>query len=547
MKICFAQINPAVGDVNGNLHKITDSIVKAKENGADIILFPELVTIGYPPKDLVLKEELIKENIKAVHDMAKICKGITAIVGFVDKEGESLFNAAAILHDGKLLGIQHKIHLPNYDIFDEKRYFKSGSESKIFDLGEKGREKKVGVAICEDIWLDGPVENVASFGADILLTISASPFVRGKEKIREKDVLAYRCKKNNIPIAYCNLVGGQDDIIFDGHSYYFDRNGRKLFEAPSFEDGLYYFDDHFDNEKDTNNKTTSDNSEHKDVNDVAQVYKALILGLKDYFNKNGFKKAVLGLSGGIDSALTAALAVEALGKENVLGITMPSMYSSMGSVNDSELLAKNLGITIKTIPIKPIYDSYILTLHESFSGLKENVAEENIQARIRGNILMAFSNKFGYLVLSTGNKSELAVGYCTLYGDMSGGLAVIADVPKTLVYDISKYYNSIKGHDIIPKDIIEKPPSAELRPNQKDSDSLPEYDILDAIIDYYVEKGYSKDKIVEKGFDASVVERVIKLIKINEYKRYQAALGFKVTSKAFGPGRRMPITNRWIE
>jgi NAD+ synthase (glutamine-hydrolysing) len=281
------------------------------------------------------------------------------------------------------------------------------------------------------------------------------------------------------------------------------------------------------------------------INDTEQVYKALILGLKDYFTKNGFKKAIIGLSGGIDSALTATLAVEALGKENVLGITMPSMYSSTGSIDDSKVLAKNLGIMIKTVPIKPIYDSYISTLHEGFSGTKENIAEENIQARIRGNILMAFSNKFGYLVLSTGNKSELAVGYCTLYGDMSGGLAVIADVPKTMVYDIAKYYNSIKGYDIIPRNTLEKPPSAELRPDQKDSDSLPEYDILDVIIDYYVEKDYSKDQIISKGFDAAIVEKVIKLIKINEYKRYQAALGFKVTSKAFGSGRRMPITNRW--
>lgn len=535
MNICFAQINPILGDISGNLSKISNAIIEARKNHADIILFPELATIGYPPKDLILKQELVKANVNALQEIKKLCKDITAVVGFVDCKGSDLYNSAAILQDEKIIGVQHKIHLPNYDVFDEKRYFKSGNESNIYKIGDVN----VGIAICEDIWLDGPVENLKSLGAQIVLTISASPFVKGKEYIRENNVLSYRCKENKIAIAYCNLVGGQDDIIFDGHSYYFDQNGEKLFEAPSFEEGSYYFD--------TSNHKLNTRSTINKVNDVEQVYKALILGLKDYFHKNGFKKAVLGLSGGIDSALTASLAVEALGKENVLGITMPSIYSSSGSVDDSIILAKNLGITINTIPIKSVYDSYIHTLHKEFSGLNENIAEENIQARIRGNILMALSNKFGYLVLSTGNKSELAVGYCTLYGDMSGGLAVISDVPKTMVYDIAKYYNTIKGYDVIPRNTIEKPPSAELRPEQKDSDSLPEYEILDAIIDYYVEKDYPKDIIIAKGFEAPIVEKVIRLIKISEYKRYQAALGFKVTSKAFGPGRRMPITNLWIQ
>ncbi len=329
------------------------------------------------------------------------------------------------------------------------------------------------------------------------------------------------------------MVGGQDDLIFDGHSYYFDSKGEKIFEAPSFEEGLFYVD------------TNSEEKTNYEINDTEQVYKALILGIRDYFRKNNFEKAIVGLSGGIDSALTVVLAAEALGKDKVIGMTMPSKYSSKGSVDDSLLLAKNLGISIKTIPIKETFSSYVSALSDEFKGRKEDVAEENVQARIRGNFLMALSNKFGYIVLSTGNKSEIAVGYCTLYGDMSGGLAVLSDIPKTMVYDLTKYYNKMKGKDIIPLSIIKKEPSAELRPDQKDSDSLPEYEILDQILDLYIEKGYGKDAIISEGFDKIIVEKVIRMVKANEYKRYQAALGLKVTSKAFGSGRRMPITNRW--
>ena len=530
MKIAIAQINPTLGDIKANTLKIISSIKSAEEKGSDVVIFPEMAITGYPPKDLVLNEKFIIKNIQVLNEIKKQCRNITAIVGFIDKN-DGLHNSAAVISGKEIILKQNKTHLPNYDVFDEKRYFKPAENSEIIEINGK----KIGIAICEDTWNDGPCELLKGKGAELILTLTASPYFKGKEKIREEEVLSKRCKKNKIPMIYCNMVGGQDDLIFDGHSYYFNSKGEKIFEAPSFEEGLYYID------------TETQEKKNYEINDTEQVYKALILGIKDYFRKNNFEKAIVGLSGGIDSALTIVLAKEALGKEKVIGVTMPSKYSSKESVDDSLLLAKNLGISIKTIPIKETFNSYVSALSDEFKGRKEDVAEENIQARIRGNFLMALSNKFGYIVLSTGNKSEIAVGYCTLYGDMSGGLAVLSDVPKTMVYELAEHYNKIKGKEVIPLSIIEKEPSAELRPNQKDSDSLPEYEILDRILDLYIEKGYGKDAIISEGFDKSIVEKVIKLVKANEYKRYQAALGLKVTSKAFGSGRRMPITNRWIE
>ena len=526
-KICYAQINPTLGDIDGNAKKIIESIIQAKKLHADLIVFPELVITGYPPKDLLFQKSFVKSNITQLNKIIAFSEGIFVVIGFVEEDADKIYNSAAIIYNGKLIGIQRKTHLPNYDVFDEKRYFSKNDCSEIFDM----YDKKVGITICEDIWEDGPVETLRSKGAELIVNISASPFHMSKEKTREKTI-SQRASSNNIPIIYCNIVGGQDDLIFDGHSYYFDNSGKKLFEAPSFEEGIFFY-------------SINDKKINYDIDDTAQVYKALILGIKDYFSKNNFQKAIIGLSGGIDSALTACLAVEALGKENILGITMPSMYSSSGSIDDSYQLSKNLGIQIKKISIKNIYDAYMSELLADFKDSQSSIAEENIQARVRGNILMAFSNKFGYIVLSTGNKSELAVGYCTLYGDMSGGLAVISDIPKTLVYTISKYYNLLKGRDIIPQNTLEKPPSAELRPNQKDSDSLPEYDILDKIIELYVENHTSVQEIIDMGYERKLVEKIIKLIKNNEYKRYQAALGFKVTSKAFGSGRRIPITNKY--
>lgn len=532
MKIAIAQINPTVGDLEGNSTKIIKHIEQAKQAQAEIVVFPELVTTGYPPKDLLLKESLITRNKDVLNKIAISCEGIAAVVGFVDQQNGDLFNAAAFLSDQKIVGITHKIHLPNYDVFDEKRYFKQGKEARVFPMNGIS----VGVNICEDIWIkNGPALEQKKKGADIIINISASPFHVGKGTVREK-IISDCASRNSIPIIYANLVGGQDDLIFDGRSYVFNNKGEMIAKAKSFEEDLLLI----------SNVQTQHNNLQKETG-VEETYKALVLGLKDYVRKNGFQKVIIGLSGGIDSALTAGLAVAALGKENVVGISMPSHFSSEGSVTDSQKLADNLGIKFEVIPIKDLFDGYTGSLQKQFAGTDFNVAEENIQARIRGNILMAMSNKFGYLVLATGNKSELSVGYATLYGDMSGGLAVISDVMKNEVYQLSEYINKKAGKDIIPESTILKEPSAELREDQRDSDSLPAYNILDPILRAYVEEDKSCSEIMDMGFDRSVVQKVIKLVDRNEYKRQQAALGLKITHRAFGSGRRMPITNRWIE
>ncbi len=531
MKIAIAQINPTVGDIAGNCRKIVDYLSKAKAAKAELVVFPEMCVIGYPPKDLLLKKKLVAENVKALASISKHTENIAVIVGFVDERNHNFYNAAAVIQNTKIVKMYHKMHLPNYDVFDEKRYFKPGDNTELVTINGT----KIGLNICEDIWIDdGPVSAQSAAGAELIINISASPFHAGKASVR-KELLSRRAAENKIPVVYVNTVGAQDDLIFDGRSYFFNAQGKMVAQAKAFEEDLLILPEITSKPIQSSEDSTED------------IYRALVLGIRDYFQKNGFSKAILGLSGGIDSALTAVLAVEALGKENVKGITMPSKFSSAGSVDDSYSLAQNLGITIHTIPIKEVFDNFITVLQPHFQGTPFNVAEENIQARVRGNLLMALSNKFGYLVLATGNKSELSVGYATLYGDMCGGLAVISDVFKTTVYDLARHINTKAGREIIPIATIEKEPSAELRDNQKDSDSLPIYAILDPILKAYVEEEKSKEEIIASGFDEATVSKVTKMVDRNEYKRQQAALGLRITPRAFGSGRRMPITNGWRE
>lgn len=543
MKIALAQINPTVGALDKNTTKIIENIKHAKSHNIDLLIFPEMTIIGYPPKDLLLKKNLIDKNINLLHSLIPYTENITLIIGFVDRDQHNnLYNAAAVIRNQQIIKIYHKIHLPNYDVFDEKRYFKSGNTSTNLDIFTL-HNTKIGLSICEDIWIDnGPIQEQSKRGIDLIINISASPFHAGKATIRE-NLLSKRAKENNIPLIYTNLVGAQDDLIFDGRSYFFNNEGQILAQGKTFEEDFIILPEL--NNQNTNYITEKKTINHPTENITKDIHDALVLGIKDYFQKNGFKKAVIGLSGGIDSALTAALAVAALGKENVMGITMPSKFSSSGSVDDSYLLAKNLDIEIHTLPIKEVFNSYLTSLTPLFTNTPFNVAEENIQARIRGNYLMAISNKFGHLVLATGNKSELSVGYATLYGDMAGGLAVISDVFKTTVYELCTYINQESNREIIPNSTITKEPSAELREDQKDSDSLPIYPILDPILQSYIEEEKSKEEIIAKGFDSTTVERVIKMIDRNEYKRQQAAIGFKITPRAFGSGRRIPITNGW--
>jgi len=547
-KIAIAQINTTVGDLEGNANKVIKYIEEARQRKANMVIFPELTITGYPPKDLLLKPDFIQKNKHELERITKYAEGIAAIVGFVDFtathrppsrniydissliEGQSnLYNAAALIQNKKIVGIQYKRHLPNYDVFDERRYFDTAKVCNVFELDGL----KLGLNICEDIWMDdGPTDIQAKKGAHFIVNISASPFYAGKTRIR-RDLIAKRAKENYLPIVYVNLVGGQDDLVFDGGSYVFNREGKLIAKCKHFEEDLLI----------TGLESKKEISLKDDI--IKNIHDALVLGIRDYVRKNGFNKVIIGLSGGIDSALTAALAVKALGAENVLGVLMPSKISSTSSVADAKKLAENLGIDYRIIPIAETYDAYIDTLANEFKNKKTDVTEQNIQARIRGNILMALSNKFGYLVLSTGNKSELAVGYTTLYGDMAGGLAVISDVPKTTVYELAEYINRVAGKDIIPKCIINKEPSAELALGQKDSDDIPPYNILDPILHYYIEENKSKDEIVAKGFDEALVSDIIYRVDHNEYKRKQAPIGIKITPKAFGFGRRMPITNKF--
>ena len=548
MKISLAQINPTIADLKGNKAKIISFIEKALKQKADLIIFPELALLGYPPMDLLKKIFLIKENLKILEELKKYSNQIAIICGFADFDYQHpplLFNSAAFISQGEIKLKQAKTLLPSYDVFDEQRYFSSASTSEVITfLG-----KKIGLTICEDLWnsssqketknfmeqrkyhLD-PLKNLISQGAEIIINLAASPYTKGKIKAKEK-MLKNLARINKVPIIYVNQVGGNDSLIFDGHSFAINKQGVIIAQGKGFAEDLISFKINSSPKK--NLKSS--------INEIENIRKALVLGIKDYVQKCGFKQVLLGLSGGIDSALTAALAVEALGAKNVLSVTMPSSYSSLGSVKDSAKLAANLKIKMETIAISSLFDLLKKELAPLFLSKQEDITEENLQARIRGILLMALSNKLGKLLLTTGNKSELAVGYCTLYGDMSGGLAVISDLPKTLVYKIARHIN--KNRQIIPPQIIKKEPSAELKPNQKDQDSLPPYNILDQILELYIEQEKSKSEIIALGFDSQIVKDICQKINLNEYKRLQAAPGLKVTSKAFGLGRRIPIAHKF--
>jgi len=540
MKLSLAQINPVIGDFEGNASTIIRIIEEAKKKGVDIVVFPEMAVTGYPPKDLLDKPQFVAKNLETLERIAlSTDKNIAAIVGFVSMNeatiGKGLFNSAAFLHEGRLVYAQHKILLPTYDVFDEARYFEPGSSQSLVEY--KGI--KIGMTICEDIWSTAefkgrrlykidPVDVLVKQGAELIINISASPYVIGKRKVR-RTLLSNISKEKGVPIAYVNMVGGNDELIFDGCSIFANKDGEIVREGTPFKECVLTVD--------LNEQKVE--KEREFLGEVEEVYEALILGLRDYVRKCGFKTAIIGISGGIDSAVVAALAAEALGSNNVIGVSMPTRYTSQRSIEYATALAKNLGITLHVVSIDEIYQSYLDTLANYFKGMPADVTEENIQARIRGNILMAFSNKFGAIVLSTGNKSELAVGYCTLYGDLAGGLAVISDLPKTFVYKLASYINRWK--EVIPESIIKREPTAELRENQRDTDTLPPYDVLDAILRLYIEERASPDAIVEAGFAREVVASVINMVDKAEYKRRQAPPGLKVTSKAFGWDRRYPI------
>ncbi len=540
MKIALGQINPIVGDFAGNSAKIIDYAHRAKSQGAGLILFPELSVCGYPPRDLVERASFVDHNRETAEYIARETQDIAVVCGLVTpahaETGKSVMNSAALLMDGRIKFVQSKMLLPTYDVFDEMRNFAPARSQVLFPFCGK----QMALTICEDAWNDkhfwnrqlysiDPVEALVRAGGNFVLNISASPFWAGKRELR-RDMLATIARNDRVPVVFVNQVGGNDSLVFDGSSLVFDREGKVIAQGKSFEEDLLFFD---------SDKLTGEIHEQIE-GEEASIYAALVLGTRDYITKCGFRQVIIGLSGGIDSALTAAIAVDAIGAENVTGIGMPGPYSSEGSISDAQHLANNLGIRFEILRITDIFESYRSTLRDVFKDCPEDVTEENIQSRIRGSLLMALSNKFNALVLSTGNKSELGVGYCTLYGDMAGGLAVIADVPKTAVYRLSRYVNSRKP--IIPQPTLDKPPSAELRPGQKDTDSLPDYEVLDAILEDYVEDSRSAEEISKsRGFDLALVKDVIRMVERNEYKRQQAAPGIKISPKAFGYGRRFPI------
>jgi NAD+ synthase (glutamine-hydrolysing) len=540
VKIALGQINPTVGDFAGNAEKMIEFSHRAEAAGAGLILFPELAVCGYPPRDLVERASFVQHNRESLDRIAAETRGIAVICGLVTpahaESGKSVMNSAALLKDGRVAFLQSKMLLPTYDVFDEMRNFAPAKSQLLFPFCGK----QMALTICEDAWNDkhfwnkrlynfDPVEALVHGGGNFLLNISASPFWLGKRELR-RDMLATIARSYKVPVAMVNQVGGNDSLVFDGSSLVFNPAGEVIAQGKSFEEDIVYFD---------SDQLTGEM--HRQIEgEEASAYSALVLGTRDYVRKCGFSQVIVGLSGGIDSALTAAIATDALGAENVIGVGMPGPYSSTGSIDDARSLAENLGIRFELLCIGDIFESYKKTLAKVFAGRKEDETEENIQSRARGTLLMALSNKFGAIVLSTGNKSELGVGYCTLYGDMVGGLAVISDVPKTLVYRLSHYVNSRRA--VIPQASLEKPPSAELRPGQMDSDTLPPYAVLDAILEDYVEESHTADQIAsERGFDVNLVRRVIRMVERSEYKRQQAAPGLKISEKAFGYGRRFPI------
>ena len=563
LRIAMAQLNMTVGDFEGNLRKMLEAVGRAKEQGADLLTFPELAVCGYPPEDLLFKPHFIDGNRRYLEKLVEASAGITIVAGFADGN-DGIYNAAAVIHNGKLVDVYHKIFLPNYGVFDENRYFRPGDKCPVYTIVGVG----VGVTICEDIWYEvGPANVQAYAGAEVIVNISASPYHFGKGEAREA-MIAQRAKDNGAIFAYNNLVGGQDELVFDGGGMILDEKGRLLARGKQLEEDLIIADLNvaavawprpklakvqpwtvtratLSAKPFITDKPSLSPHKVKPKSLYAEIYDALVLGTGDYVTKNGFKKVLIGLSGGIDSSLVAIIAVDALGNTGVVGVAMPSQYSSPGSISDAELLAKNLGIELLTVPIEKVFQAYHDTLTEAFKGAKPDVTEENIQARIRGNILMALSNKFGWLVLTTGNKSEMATGYTTLYGDMAGGFAVVKDVPKTMVYELARYRNHRSGKEVVPSSVIDKPPSAELRPEQKDIDTLPAYELLDPVLKAYVEEDKSVEEIIALGSDEEVVRRAARLVDGSEYKRRQAPPGVKITTRAFGRDRRLPITNRY--
>ncbi|MFP5264213.1 MAG: NAD+ synthase [Blastocatellia bacterium] len=574
IRVALAQINPTVGDFQGNTRLVLDYLGRARESGADLVAFPELGLTGYPPEDLLLRPHFVRENRRALDRVIEAAGDMVAVVGFVDTDGSDIYNAAAIIVGGKLVNVYHKSFLPNYGVFDEERYFQSGSRCPVFTFGGA----RVGVNICEDIWYPGGPAKLQSLVGDahLIVNISASPYYAGKSFDRER-MLCTRAEDNAVALAYCNLFGGQDELLFDGNSLVIDEAGHIIARGRAFEEDLVVADINIESvfserlhdprRRQEKVRVTPDDSllivelgdalnpsgerpplpERQDIRlkDVAETYMALVTGTRDYVRKNGFDKVYFGLSGGVDSALTAVIAADAVGPENVNAVYMPTRYSASESLRDSKLLAENLGIHFQVIEIEETFSQYKKMLAPAFDGLPEDVTEENLQARIRGNILMALSNKFHGLVLSTGNKSEMSVGYSTLYGDMAGGFALLKDVPKTLVYELTYYVNQRNPRPVIPEYIISRPPSAELRPDQKDQDTLPPYPTLDAILGLYVEKDLSAESIASRGFPIETVRWVLDRVDAAEYKRRQSPPGIKITPRAFGRDRRMPITNKF--
>jgi NAD+ synthase (glutamine-hydrolysing) len=574
LRVALAQMNPTVGDLEGNARKVIHYVQEARRLGADVVAFPELAIPGYPPEDLVLRLSFVRDNVRALLDVVSACRGITAVVGFIDQPSargeldDDVYNAAAIIHDGRLAGVYHKQRLPNYGVFDEVRYFQAGKECPVFTLGPVG----IGVNICEDIWYPGdPTRTQALAGAQVIININGSPYHMGKRYVREQ-MIATRASDYAVALCYVNMVGGQDELVFDGGSMVVDAQGHLLARASLFEEELLVCDIDVGDVMRLRLRDPRRRMERWQCQATApviplapapagqprppltpriapplaleeEVYKALVVGTRDYVRKTGFQDVLVAMSGGIDSSLVTCIAVDALGPQHVMGISMPSRYSSEASVADARQLAQNLGIRFLIIPIEPAHQAYLDMLAEPFAGTPPGVAEENIQARIRGNIVMALSNKFGALVLTCGNKSEMATGYATLYGDMAGGFAVIKDVPKTLVYRLARYRNSISP--VIPENVFLKPPSAELRPGQTDQDTLPPYEVLDPILQAYVEEEKSPQEIMAMGFEPEIVAKVIYMVDRNEYKRRQAPPGVKITPRAFGRDWRLPIANRY--
>ncbi len=569
LRVALAQINVTVGDLTGNAAKIAAWTERARSQSADVVCFPELAITGYPPEDLLLRPSFIDDNLEALNEVAKATRDITSVVGFVDRN-DDIYNAAAVIHDGRVAGVYHKRFLPNYGVFDENRYFQEGSEAPVFEIAGA----LAGVNVCEDIWYQGgPVQEQAHGGAEVILNINGSPYHRAKHDFRER-MVATRASDNAVFVAYVNMAGGQDELVFDGGSMIFGPDGELLARAALFDEELLIADLSLDavyqyRLHDPRRRKERQEFQRRDgaprilvsteapperapaqsriappLDPVEEVYRALVLGTGDYLRKTGFEKALVGLSGGIDSTMVACVAVDAMGADHVVGVSMPSRYSSEGSIADAKRVADNLGIELLIVPIEPAHAAYVDMLRRPLES-ETGVWEENVQARIRGNVLMALSNRFGWILLTTGNKSEYAVGYTTLYGDMAGGYAVLKDVPKTLVYELARWKNRSAGREIVPESVIEKPPSAELRPGQLDTDSLPPYPVLDPILEAYVEDDRSAEEIVAMGYDEATVRRVMAMVDRAEYKRRQSPPGVKITPRAFGRDRRLPMANRY--